>query len=153
MKGDDRLLLIEKNLSVNYLIDDILTAIPTKVFYVQVEDDELKDIHYEFFLGDHHFISKASDVTELAIKNLQKVLPKNIIIASCQSCRYGNFCPYGDNDNEVFCLKGIEIFNKNDVCEFFSLGKDVERRRHLLDFCQNYKPISPKEQYTYNDWE
>lgn len=147
-------MLVEKTLSVNYLIDDTLTVIPTKVFYVPLEDDALKDIHYEIFLGNQHFISKASDVTELAIKNLQKVLPKNIKIASCQSCRYGNFCPYGDQDNEVFCLKDIEIFAKKDVCGFFSLGTDVEkRRRHLLDFCQNYKQLSPKEQYTYNDWE
>lgn len=147
-------MLVEKTLSVNYLIDETLTVIPTKIFYVQLEDDELKDVHYEFFLGNQHFVSKASDVTELAIKNLQKVLPKNIKIASCQSCRYGNFCPYGDKDNEVFCLKDVEVSNQNDVCKIFLLGTDLEkRRRHLLDFCLNYKPISPKEQYTYNDWE
>ncbi|MBU8878817.1 hypothetical protein BGM26_07410 [Bacillus sp. FJAT-29790] len=146
-------MLIEKTLSVYYLIDDMLTVIPTKVFYEQSEDDELKNIHYEIYLERQRFISKASDVTELAIKNLQKVLPKNIRIASCQSCRYGNFCPYGDNDNEVFCLKDIEIKDKNDVCEIFSSNTALEkRRRNLLDFCPNYKPISLEKYYTYNDW-
>lgn len=147
-------MLVEKTLSVNYLINDALTVIPTKVSYEQLQDDELKNIHYEVFLENQHFISKASDVTELAVKNLQKALPKNMKIASCQSCRYGNFCPYGDHDNEVFCFKDVAIFDRNDVCEIFSLGIDLKKRtRHLLDFCQNYKPICPKECYTYNDWE
>ncbi|MEQ6353698.1 hypothetical protein ABNX05_03645 [Lysinibacillus sp. M3] len=84
--------------------------------------------------------------------NLQKVLLQIIKIASCQSCRYGNFCPFVDIDNEVFCLKDIEVNDKRDVCDVFSSHTSLEkRRRHLLDFCPNYMPIS-EEYYTYNDW-
>jgi len=36
-KGDAQLLVIEKTMSVYYLIDDRLTVIPTKVFYEQSE--------------------------------------------------------------------------------------------------------------------
>lgn len=142
----------EKTLSVHYLIDGVLTVVPTRLLFEQSEDD-LMNIHYEVLLENHRFISKASNDTEFAIKNLQKILPKNIKIASCQSCRYGNFCPYGDNDNEVFCLKDIEVYDRNDVVEIFSSNTDLEiRKRKLLDFCPYYKPISLKEYYTYNDW-
>ncbi|AFS78175.1 hypothetical protein Curi_c11620 [Gottschalkia acidurici 9a] len=147
-------MLKEKILYVNYLIDSILLKIPTKMIYEQSLENEFKNIHYEIYLENHYFISEVSDNTEFAIKNLQKVMPANVRVACCQSCRYGNFCPYGDNDNEIFCFKGIEVNNKDDVCKFFSSNNECykARSRELLDFCSNYEPISYNEHYTYNDW-
>ncbi|WP_010074051.1 hypothetical protein [Clostridium cellulovorans] len=74
----------------------------------------------EINLGEYAIITQAHTEIEYAIKYLQKALPSNISIACCQSCRYGNFCPYGDNDNEVFCFKNLTPQNKADVCEIFS---------------------------------
>ena len=147
-------MLKEQILLVNYLNNGVLSVIPTKVCYELSIDEEIKNIHYEMIIENQRFISKTSNVTELAIKNLQKILPENIKIACCQSCRYGNFCPYGDNENEVFCLKDMRINNKNDVCDIFSLNENYKAwSRKLLDFCTNYKPISKNEYYTYNDWD
>lgn len=144
----------ERILKVNYLIDGILSVIPTKVIYKKSDKNEIENIHYEVILENKIVVSEASDVTELAIINLQKVLPSNISIACCQSCRYGNFCPYGDYDNEVFCLKDMKPNDKNEVCDFFTENQDSlgSMRRKLLDFCKDYKPISHNEYFTYNDW-
>ena len=85
-------------------------------------------------------------------------LPKNIDILCCQSCRYGNFCPFGDNDNEIYCLKGFTFKDKSDVCTWFSKSFSdwealAKHKRPLLHYCKSYKPIREKEFYTYNDWE
>lgn len=150
----------ENILNVNYIIDGILSVIPTKMIYEKSNKDEIKNIHYEINFENYCFKSNTYDDTEFAIKNLQQVLPQNISIACCQSCRHGNFCPYGDNDNEMFCLKDMIYNNKSDVCEIFDTCENYSknydflrtRRRKLLDFCTDYKPISYNEYYTYNDW-
>lgn len=143
-----------RTILVNYLIDDKLSMLPTNALTERTIDGELESVQYEIFLENQHVISKRSDVTELGVKNFQKALPKNIRIAACQTCRYGNFSPYGDDDNEIFCLREFEFSNKSEVCDLFSDARNLEKRkRHLLDFCSNYKPISLIEYYTYNDWE
>ncbi len=145
----------EHILQVIYLIDGIQTVIPTKVIYNQSNENELQDIHFEIHFEKNKIISKKSCNTEEAIINLQRVLPQNINIACCQSCIYGNFCPFGDCDNEVFCLKDMTPNNKNDVSDFFLRNQDSlnGKSRKLLDYCTDYKPISDKECYTYNDWK
>jgi hypothetical protein len=122
---------------------------------MQIDEDEIDNIHFEVNFGSHHIKSDASNITELAIANLQRALPPNIKIASCQSCRHGNFCPFGDRDNEVFCFKDIEINDKSNLCKLFSdnINCIKIRSRKLLDFCKDYKPISHSEYYTYNDWD
>lgn len=144
----------EDILMVNYIIDGMLYVIPTKMIYEQLNEDEIRNIHYEINFENHFVITNVCNYTEGSIINLQRVLPKNIIVACCQSCRYGNFCPYGDNDNEIFCLKNMTPKNKSDVCKIFIENYDslTGRSRRLLDFCTDYKPISHNEYYTYNDW-
>lgn len=124
------------------------------MFYEQSDENEMRNIHYEINSGKYNIISEIYNNTEYAILYLQKVLPTNINIACCQSCRHGNFCPYGDNDNEVFCFNDITPNNKYDVCEVFSENSIFlkKRSRKLLDFCIEYKPISHDEYYTYNSW-
>ena len=148
------LLLKKIVLDINYIVDDILSVIPTKVIYEQSDKTQTEEIHFELNLGGYNIITRVHTEIEYAIKYLQKSLPSNMSIACCQSCRHGNFCPYGDNDNEVFCFKDITPNNKDDVCEVFY--KDSVfikgRGRKLLDFCIEYKPILHDEYYTYNDW-
>ncbi|KJS03805.1 MAG: hypothetical protein VR68_00530 [Peptococcaceae bacterium BRH_c4a] len=144
----------EKILNVNYIIDNALSLISTKMVYDHLGDDDLQHIHFEINIGNQYLISNPSNDTEIAVINLQKVLPANVSIACCQSCRYGNFCPYGDNDNEIFCLKDMTPNNKFDVCEIFSNDYDLARSKCkiLLGYCADYMPISHDEYYTYNDW-
>jgi len=124
------------------------------MFYEQVDEDELQNIHFEVRVKNHPIQSKSSNSTEYAVKYLQKELPDSISIACCQSCQHGNFNPYGNLENEIFCLKDQTLRNRDDVVKIFakqdeSIGK---RSRKLLDFCKDYKPISENEKYTYNDW-
>lgn len=142
-------------LNVNFLVDGILRLLPTVMFYEQSDDEEIQDIYFELNTGEYFIKSKVCADFEYAIKYLQKSLPSNIDLACCQSCRHGNFCPYGDNDNEIFCFKDIEIKNIHEVCLYFSDNSTIiiERKRNLLDFCTDYKPISHNNFYTYNDWK
>ncbi|MFJ7935532.1 hypothetical protein [Sporosarcina sp. NPDC096371] len=141
-------------LNVNYIIDGKITVIPTKMFYEQLDEDELQNIGFEVKVNNHQIQSKLSSSIEYAVKYLQKELPDNIGIACCQSCRHGNFNPFGDLENEIFCLKDKTLLNRDDAVKTFS-KRDKSfgtRSRKLLDFCKDYKPISENEKYTYNDW-
>lgn len=145
-------------LLVNFIIDGKYSVIPTKAVYDQLNDDDII-VYYEVNLDNKSYTSKETYTTEYAILNFQSILPQNIKIACCQSCRHGNFCPYGCEDNELFCLKGRTPSNKMDVCGIFSdyhTGKDnwlSSRSRKLLDFCIDYSPIDSQTFYTYNDWD
>ena len=141
-------------LNVNYIIDRKTSVIPTKMFYKQIDEDEFQNVHCEVSMNNHHIQSKASDSIECAIRFLQQELPNNITIACCQSCQHGNFNPFGDLENEVFCLKEIALQNRDNVVKIFA-EQDISlrtRSRKLLDFCKDYKPICADEKYTYNDW-
>lgn len=144
-------------MNITFIIDETRILIPVKMVYEQVNKDEIANIHYEVNIGNHRLIADSSDVTEFAVKNLRKVLvPLYISIACCQSCRHGNFNPYGDIDNEIFCLKDFKPSDRGEVCQIFSdsrnSGLHRVRCRKLLDFCTDYKPMSHDEYYTYNDW-
>ncbi|MCR3759771.1 hypothetical protein KYB31_12385 [Clostridium felsineum] len=139
------------DLNVNYVVDGILTVISTTMLYEQSNDEEIQNIYFELNLGELNIKSKVCTDTEYAIKHLQKSLPSNIKLVCCQSCRYGNFCPFGDSDNEIFCFKYITINSKSDLCEYFSRNEKFnnKRSRKLLDYCTEYRPISHNEYYTY----
>jgi hypothetical protein len=142
-------------LDVNYIIDGKISVVSTKLNYKKIDEDEYQYIHLEVQLNNHQVKSKLFDSFELAIKYFQKELPDSIKIACCQSCRHGNFNPYGDFENEIFCLKDKTPRSKSDVADIFSdRDQSIEtRRRKLLDYCNDYKPISESEKYTYNDWD
>lgn len=145
-------------LNVNYLVDGVLTVIPTTMFYEEVykeiNDKEIPNIYFEINIGQASIKSKLAAYIEYAIINLQESLPSNIKIVCCQSCRYGNFCPYGNNDNEIYCFKDTVIKSKSDLCDYFSNNLEIigQRIKKLLDCCDEYKPVSYDEYYTYNDW-
>lgn len=141
-------------LNVNYIIEGKNAVIPTKMFYNFTDEFEFRNIHFEVTVNNHHMQSKKSDSMEYAIKFLQKELPKNSSIACCQSCQHGNFNPFGDIENTVFCLKDLTPKNREEVVQIFSKQDRLfyTRSRELLDFCNEYKPITNDEKYTYNDW-
>ena len=140
-------------LNVHYIIDGKTTIQPTKMFYETLDEDEIQNVHFEVQLNNQHIHSKLHSVAECAVKNLQKVLPDDVRIACCQSCIHGNFNPFGDLENEIFCLKDMSLKNQVDVVNYFAKQTFYKRSRKLLDFCQDYKPIDDDEKYTYNDWD
>lgn len=141
-------------LNVNYIIDGKISMKPTQMFYEKLDEDEMQNIHFKVQLNNQHIHSKSHSSVEYAVKYFQKALPDNMSITCCQSCRHGNFNPFGDLENEIFCLKDTSFCNRDDVVtNFLNREQTLEsRRRKLLDFCKDYKPISDDEKYTYNDW-
>ena len=96
------------------------------------------------------------NVMEFAIIDLQKNLPQNMKIACCQTCRHGSFCPFGDQEDEIFCLIDYSPQNKEDVVDIFSRrnsGNNALRPNSLLHKCEYYQEINNSYySYNYNDW-
>jgi len=92
--------------------------------------------------------------TKLALVALQRNLPENCRIEACISCRYGNFCPIGDVDNEIFCLCDVHPRDRNDVLYYTVNEHEIERRkRQLIYVCDSYEPLCPEEEYyAYNSF-
>ena len=111
-----------------------------------------------FNLGNATYVI-SNNCMEFAIISLQKQLPDNIQIVCCQTCKHGNFCPFGDEENEIFCLIGYSPKNKSDVVDIFTANMHIEDgfadfhfpRKELLDYCKKYEKINDNY-YTYNDW-
>lgn len=146
--------LFEEFLKVNYIIAGTIYEVPTKMFYRIGADGEYRDIHFEVSLENRLLKSISSDRMEYAILYLKRQLPENIAIACCQSCRYGNFCPYGNKENEIFCFKNILVSSKEAVCRIFIENPELLEgmSRSLLSICEAYAPIDEKDYYTYNSW-
>ena len=103
--------------------------------------------------GVEYISSREFEIMEFAVIDFQKALPKNIQIAGCQACRHGNFCPYGDNENEIYCLKDYQPKNKMDVADIINNDKIFALPKHeLLYCCEEYQKID-ETYYNYNDWD
>jgi len=152
-------------LKINYTTDGKSSAIPTKMFYEYLDEyeDEFGSVYLEINFENRNIQSRVESSLEMAIKSLEYNLPDSMSIACCRSCRYGNFNPFGDLENEIFCLKGEKIRDKCDMVDLVSRSnlfndqKDgfnlLVRKRPLLYFCEDFELITPDEKYyVYNDW-
>lgn len=145
----------EETITIRLSVYKEICTAPLTIRYQDVQEHETNHTEYKLTLKFKEIAIHVEESSlEYAIKNVQKALPNNISILSCMSCRHGNFNPYGDLENEIFCLKDITIRSKQDVIEMFETGEEEmqQRVRELLFYCQDYQRISKKEKYTYNDW-
>ncbi len=87
-----------------------------------------------------------------AFADLQRKLPTDVILKCCLTCRHGNLCPVGDNNNEVFCTKDVQITQKSDLY-FYTEDEDerAKRSRQYCNVCEEFQTQSD-EYYTYNDY-
>jgi len=102
--------------------------------------------------GIEYISSREFDTTVHAVVDLQKALPSNIQIICCQNCRHGNFCPYGNKDNEILCLKGYMPKDKLDVALIMDNDYDTLPKYELLHWCEAYQRVN-EAYYTYNAWD
>ena len=88
-----------------------------------------------------------------AFANLQKLLPDDVLLKCCMTCRHGNMCPYGNEPGKVFCAKDVIITSKEDVCELFDSEtyRMDDKIKNVTDSCCEYDPQS-KGYYIYNDY-
>lgn len=89
---------------------------------------------------------------EDAFCDLQKKLPKGVLIKACVNCRHGNLCPVGDYVNEVFCTKDVEITKAKDLWQYTEDPSErAMRSRKFNDCCLDFA-VQTKEYFTYSDW-
>jgi len=95
-----------------------------------------------------------NNTMELVTIILQRQLPKNVKILCCQTCMHGNFCPFGDQEDEIFCLIDYSPKEKFDVVDIFLRhieGDMALQSNRLLHKCENYQEVFDSY-YSYNDW-
>jgi len=116
------------------------------------EEEELDNLKLKTIIdGVEYSNTKEFAEIEYAIVDIQKQLPTNIQIACCQSCKHGNFCPFGNAQNEIFCLINYNPKSKMDVVDIFSSpAYEKLPKNELLFWCEKYQPID--DDYVYNDW-
>ena len=86
------------------------------------------------------------------IADLQSKLPNDVKFACCMTCRHGNFCPFGNEENQLFCTKDIEITNKEDMCDLFIQTDPFEDRAVTsFNFCEDFVYQSD-DYFTYSDY-
>lgn len=87
-----------------------------------------------------------------AVADLQRKLPKGVVIRACLSCRHGNLCPYGNETNEVFCLRDAAPTGKMDVARLFDDHEAwSQRKKGFFDTCSQWAE-QVEDVYTYNDF-
>jgi len=137
LKGDVSVLKTEKYLLYLKSSEKIVTA---DAKYQFDEDNDLAKV--ELVVAEN-IIEVSGDCTESVFMKLSKALPDGYEIHSCYTCRYGNFCPYGDQDNQIFCINDFEPKCKGDILFIFQDEEEMKkRRRTLFDVCSGFKPCS-----------
>lgn len=119
-----------------------------KVFDVEMQFDEDTKTDKFSMLIDGEKLELIGN-TESIFMELSKILQEKYEIHSCFSCKYGNFCPTGDQDNEIFCINDFEPKCKADL--YFVTENREERKkrsRTLFDVCEGFQPCSD-DYYTY----
>ena len=119
-----------------------------KIFDVEMQFDKDTEINKLSMCMDGEKIEIMGDTESIFIK-LSKLLNDKYKIHSCYTCKYGNFSPVGDQDNEIFCVNDFEPKCKSDL--YFVTEDSAERKkrsRTLFDVCKDYQPCSD-DYYTY----
>lgn len=136
-KGDVDVLKIE-NFSLQ-----LKTLGEIQVVNVEYQFDEDSDIATAKVFMCDKIIEVSGDCTESVFYKLSNILEDRYEIYSCYTCRYGNFCPYGDQDNEIFCINDFEPKCKEDLLAIMADREELEKRhRTLFDVCDKHKPCS-----------
>ena len=114
------------------------------------KDDNMKiEIHISMNGDDLYFVA---ETTEEVLVQLAKSLPVGFSIKSCLSCRYGQFSPVGNYDNELFC---VTEFEPKEIGDLWHVTEDeIERKkrsRNLFHLCEHYMPQT-SDYCTYSDY-
>ena len=119
-----------------------------RVFDAEMQfDEDAENDKFSAVIDGEKF--ELSGDTESIFEKLSELLNGRYTIHSCFTCRHGNFCPFGDEDNEIFCVNDLQPKCKSDL--FFICDNSEERnkrKRTLFDVCEDFKPCC-NDFYTY----
>lgn len=133
-----------------------MSVLKTEKYLLYLESSEkivTADAKYQFdedcdlvkveLVMEENIIEVSGDCTESVFRKISSRLSNKYKIRSCYTCRYGNFCPYGDQDNQIFCINDFEPKCKEDVLFIFQDEEEMKKRsRTLFDVCSGFKPCS-----------
>lgn len=137
--------LIESQITLISQTDIILS--PIRISY---NDDEVEITL--IYNGSEYRVTGDDHLWMDAFADLQRKLPSNTQIACCMTCQHGNMCPYGNEENRLYCTKDAIINSKDDVIAL--IDKDpafFERKVSAINFCDDFVYQS-KDCYTYSDY-
>jgi len=129
------------------------TAVPARIIYD--DDEEVADSVSEIVITYNGKEYRGRGIDHLWVDtfaDLQCQLPSDVQIACCMTCRHGNMCPFGNEENQLFCTKGLFFNNKLDLCDrFIELNLYVERAVTVCNYCCDFIYQS-EDHFTYSDY-
>ncbi len=81
------------------------------------------------------------NMAEALLEIIQR-LPEDWQVKSCFTCRHGQFCPYGNADNEIFCMRGLDPQTIPQLCDWMVDFEEMDKRsRTVFSLCEEYQPM------------
>ena len=119
------------------------------------EDVDPKKVRVWLKYDDKEYWGNGTDYTGIdAYADLQNQLPEGVTLKCCLSCRHGSMCPFGNQPNELFCLKESKVGSKAELSELLFWASEEEkhkRSRHYTDTCEDWEAQSG-DYFTYTDF-
>lgn len=130
---------------------DVITA-PIQINYDN-DEDATNPVEINLTYNGVVYQGKGTDHLWVdAFADLQNRLPHGIKLACCMTCRYGNMCPYGNSENQLFCTRDVVISSKEDIIDLFdNTDPYAERGVPSTKYCEGFIYQSDHS-YTYNDF-
>lgn len=160
----DAIFICESNwgTTIKKLIEDNITLIlptgekvivPMQICWDDNENDANSRCEICVAYNGVKYYGKGTDYLWVdAFAQLQKNLPSGIELACCMTCRYGNMCPYGNKENQLFCTKDLNIVDKMQLCNLIDeTYKFFDREVFSYHYCDDFLYQSD-DYYTYNDY-
>ena len=123
------------------------------VEYSEDVDPEIVRVWLKY--DDKEYWGNGTDYTGIdAYADLQNQLPEGVTLKCCLSCRHGSMCPFGNQPNELFCLKESKVGSKAELSELSFWASEEEkhkRSRHYTDTCEDWEAQSG-DYFTYTDF-
>lgn len=138
---------------ISLLSQEDKTVVPIQITYDDNEDtiNPVSEIAL-IYDGVQYKGYGTSYLWEDTFADLQSKLPKDVKIACCMTCRYGNMCPYGNIENQLYCIKAFKTDSKIDLCALFdNTNFDEKQRVSAFYYCDDFAYQS-KDYFTYNDY-
>ncbi len=128
-------------------------SVPVEITYEDKEAITNPKSQISLIYGGVEYVGNGTDYLWTdTLADLQRKLPKNIKIACCMTCCHGNMCPYGDEENMLFCTKDLSINSKEDMIRLFDETDPLrERTVASFDYCDDFD-FQCDDCYTYNDY-
>ena len=129
------------------------TSVPVEITYEDKEIVTNPKSQISLIYGGVEYVGNGTDYLWAdALADLERKLPKDVKIACCMTCRYGNMCPYGNEENVLFCTKDLTITSKEDMISLFNETNPFEERSVAsFDYCDDFS-FQCDYYYTYNDY-